>query len=493
MKKRIAVIGGGLGGLSAAIRLAVTGFDVHLFEQNYIVGGKAGSLNIKDFRFDTGPSLLTMPFVLEELVNFAGENIGDYINLKPLGIVCKYFYPDGTVLNTFSKREALINELSKKLGENSGSLNKYLDYSKSIYDLTAELFLFNSFSEPKTFLNTKALKTLLNLPRIDPFRTMHEANSSFFKNPKTVQLFDRYATYNGSNPYMAPATLNIIQHVEYNLGAFVPEKGINSIPETLHKIASKVGVKFHFNSKVKSIVANKNFVTGIVVENNELQFDAVISNADVNYTYNNLLTGLESRQAEKYKSLEPSSSAIVFYWGVKGIHKELEVHNIIFSSNYKKEFEDLFDRQKCSDDPTIYIYVSSKYNPGDAPDGCENWFVMINAPYNKGQNWDNEINTTREKILNKIESTLRKEIRSSIICESILDPVRIEVATSSTFGSLYGISSNNKYAAFLRQRNRSKEFKGLYFCGGSAHPGGGIPLVLLSGKIAAELAAKDLA
>ncbi|HPI36981.1 MAG TPA: phytoene desaturase family protein [Ignavibacteriaceae bacterium] len=493
MKKRIAVIGGGLGGLSAAIRLAVTGFDVHLFEQNSIVGGKAGSLNIKDFRFDTGPSLLTMPFVLEELINFAGENIGDYIKLKPLDIVCKYFYPDGTVLNTFSKREELINELSKKLGESSGSINKYLDYSKRIYDLTAELFLFNSFSEPKTFLNKKALKTLFNLPRIDPFRTMHQANSSFFKNPKTVQLFDRYATYNGSNPYMAPATLNIIQHVEYNLGAFVPEKGINSIPETLHKIASKIGVKIHFNSKVKSIVTNENSVTGIVVENTELQFDAVVSNADVNYTYNNLLAGLESRQAEKYKSLEPSSSAIVFYWGVKGIHKEFEVHNILFSSNYKKEFEDIFIEQKCSDDPTIYIYVSSKYNPGDAPDGCENWFVMINAPYNKGQNWDNEINTTREKILNKIESVLKKEIRSNIICESILDPVKIEINTSSKFGSLYGISSNNKYAAFLRQRNRSKEFKGLYFCGGSAHPGGGIPLVLLSGKIAAELAAKDLA
>lgn len=492
MKKKIAVIGGGLGGLSAAIRLAATGFDVHLFEQNSIVGGKAGSLNIKDFRFDTGPSLLTMPFVLEELVNFAGENIGDYIKLKPLDIVCKYFYPDGTILNAFSKRDELINEISKKLGENSGSLNKYLDYSKRIYDLTAELFLFNSFSEPKTFLNTKALKTLLHLPKIDPFRTMHEANSSFFKDPRAVQLFDRYATYNGSNPYMAPATLNIIQHVEYNLGAFIPEKGIYAIPETLHKIANKVGVKIHLDSKVKSIVTNEDSVTGIVVANNELKFDAVISNADVNYTYKNLLAGKKSRHAKKYKSLEPSSSAVVFYWGVKGIHKELEVHNIIFSSNYKKEFEDIFDRQKCSDDPTIYIYVSSKYNSEDAPDGYENWFVMINAPYNNGQNWDNKINTTREKILNKIESILRKEIRSNIICESFLDPVRIEVATSSTFGSLYGISSNNKYAAFLRQRNRSKEFKGLYFCGGSAHPGGGIPLVLLSGKIAAELAAKDL-
>ena len=493
MKKRIAVIGGGLGGLSAAIRLAVTGFDVHLFEQNDSVGGKANSIRIDGFRFDSGPSLLTMPFVLEELINFAGEKVEDYLRLQPLEILCRYFYPDGVKLNAYSERGKLVAEISDKLGEEAGSITKYLEYSKRIYDLTAELFLFNSFSEPKTFLNKKALKTLFNLPSIDPFRTMHKANFSFFKNPQTVQLFDRYATYNGSNPYMAPATLNIIQHVEYNLGAFIPEKGIYAISETLHKIAAKVGVKIHLNAKVKSIVTNENSVTGIVVEKNELRFDAVITNADVNYTYKNLLAGKKSRHAKKYQSLEPSSSAVVYYWGVKGVHKELEVHNIIFSSDYKREFEDIFGEHKCSDDPTIYIYVSSKYNPGDAPDGCENWFVMMNAPYNKGQNWEKDIKGIRDIIINKIETVLKKEIRSNILCESILDPVKIESNTSSMFGSLYGISSNNKYAAFLRQRNRSKEFKGLYFCGGSAHPGGGIPLVLLSGEIAAELAAKDLA
>jgi len=493
MKKKIAVIGGGLGGLSVSIRLALAGFDVHLFEQNDHVGGKAGSINIDGFRFDSGPSLLTMPFVLEELFNVADEKIEEHIVLESLDILCKYFYPDGTELNAFSKREKLITEISEKLGESNNSVNKYLNYSKQIYDLTVELFLFKSFSEPKTFLNIKALKTLFNLPKIDPFRTMHEANLSFFNNPRTVQLFDRYATYNGSNPYKAPATLNIIQHVEYNLGAFVPTKGIYSITEALFTLASKSGVKIHLNSKVESILTNRNAVTGVVLDNNEHSFDAVISNADVNYTYKYLLAGKKSSRVERYKSLEPSSSAVVFYWGIKGIYNEFEVHNILFSSDYKREFEDIFIDKKCSDDPTIYIYVSSKYNPGDAPEGCENWFVMINTPYNSGQNWENEIHRVKETIIKKIESRLKKDIGKSILCEVILDPIKIEANTSSTFGSLYGISSNNKYAAFLRQRNRSNEFKGLYFCGGSAHPGGGIPLVLLSGKIAAELVAKDLA
>ncbi|MBX2975755.1 MAG: phytoene desaturase [Ignavibacteriaceae bacterium] len=491
MSRKIGVIGGGFGGLSAAIRLAKLGFNVDLFEQNETVGGKANSISLDGFRFDTGPSLLTMPFVLNELFDFVDEEINDYIQLQSLDILCKYFYSDGLTVNAYSDRGKLINEFSTKFGESEKLIEKYLNYSKQIYDLTAELFLFKSFSEISTFLNLSALKTLLQINKLDTFRTMHVANESFFNNKKAIQLFDRYATYNGSNPYLAPATLNIIQHVEYNLGAFIAKKGIYSISLALESIAKNVGVNIYKSSKVEQILHEKKRVDGLVINENVKKYHAIISNSDVNNTYKNLLGDNSSKSAIKYSKLQPSSSAIVFYWGVKGNYDNLEIHNILFSDDYQNEFDEIFTKKSIPSDPTIYIYVSSKFNSEDAPPNSENWFVMINAPFNSGQEWKIEIEKLREIIIRKIERQLGISLRENIVCESILNPLKIESKTSSMYGSLYGISSNNKYAAFLRQRNRSKEYKGLYFCGGSAHPGGGIPLVLLSGKITAELVEKD--
>jgi phytoene desaturase len=320
---------------------------------------------------------------------------------------------------------------------------------------------------------------------------MHSANEKFFNDKKTIQLFDRYATYNGSNPYKVPATLNIIQHVEYNLGSYIPRKGMYSVANALHRLAEKNGVRFHFNDKVKRIVHQEKKVKGIINEVNGSEVfhenEIVVSNADVNFTYQNLLNVSGNKSAKKYASLEPSSSAMVFYWGVKGIYNELETHNILFSDDYQKEFTELFEVKISPADPTVYIYISSKFNSSDAPHGCENWFVMINAPANYGQDWKSEINRIRNTVLKKIKDILKIDLYDKIIFERILTPVDIENNTSSFRGSIYGISSNNKSAAFLRQRNRSKDFKGLYFCGGSAHPGGGIPLVLLSGKITSDL------
>lgn len=489
-KRKIAVIGSGLGGLSAAIRLAASGYRVDLYEQNSKPGGKANQISENGFRFDTGPSLLTMSFVIKELFESASEKIDDYLKIIPLNNLCKYFYDDGTVINAYADVEKFAREISDKTTDTAESVKKYLKYSEKIYHLTADLFLFKDFSDPKNFLTKMAFKTLLNINGIDPFRTMHKANKSFFRDKKTVQLFDRYATYNGSNPYKAPATLNIIQHVEYNLGGYILRDGIYSLVKALHKLASKKGINFFFDSKVTQIHHNDFSVTGITINRNGIvekkNYDVIISNADANHTYKQLLKDTFSPSAKRYSKLEPSTSALVFYWGVKGIHKELEIHNILFSSRYKNEFSDLFERKICPDDPTVYIYISSRFKEDDAPAGHENWFVMINAPYIDNQNWEREIEKSRKNIFDKIKERLDINIENKIVFEKILTPGMIEKQTGSTLGSLYGISSNGRSAAFVRQKNRSKEYSGLYFCGGSSHPGGGIPLVILSGKMAAE-------
>jgi phytoene desaturase len=289
---------------------------------------------------------------------------------------------------------------------------------------------------------------------------------------------------------MAPATLNIIPHVEYNMGSYIVEQGIYAISESLYKLAKEVGVRIFANHYVDSILYKDDKISGVAVNGQNFLYDFVVSNADASYTYKKLMNDSRTKNAKRYARLEPSSSALVFYWGING-KSRLGVHNILFSRDYKEEFKEIFSDNTCPVDPTVYIYISSKFKKDDAPTGMENWFVMINAPYDKNQEWVLETKKSRAGIINKINKTLNLDIESKIRCELILTPPEIEKKTGSYKGSLYGISSNSRSAAFLRQSNRSKQYKGLYFCGGSVHPGGGIPLVLLSGKLAAAAIAKD--
>lgn len=485
----LAVIGSGLGGLSAAIRLAYNGYDITVFEQNSEPGGKARSIEQNGFRFDTGPSLLTMPFVIEELFHSVGENISDYLTIKKLDNLCRYFYNEGTVLNAYANVNKFSEEIETHTSEKKVNLLKYLNYCKNIYDLTADIFLFNNLYDISTYANTKALKTLFKIGKIDSFRTMNEANRSFFTDEKIIQLFNRYATYNGSNPYECPATLNIISHVEYNIGGYYIEGGMYKLTQALYELALKKGVKFEFNTKVERIITHNNIVQGIEVDKKALYCEAVISNADVYNTYNNLLNSGSSKPAKKYNSLEPSSSALVYYWGVDIQSENLDVHNILFSADYKNEFDELFERKVYPTDPTIYIYISSKFAKDDAPNKMENWFVMINTPY-VNDNLKIPDEKLKNVILDKIKNVTGYDLKGKVKSEQIMTPFDIESKTGSFKGSIYGISSNNRKAAFMRQPNRSKHYKSLYFTGGSAHPGGGIPLVLLSGKICADAVMK---
>ena len=244
INKNCAVIGAGLGGLAASIRLAMKGYQVTVFEKNASPGGKASQIITDKFRFDSGPSLLTMPFVLQDLFSAAGENMKDYLQLQKLDIICKYFYSDGTILNAYSNQGDFISEAVNKTKETKENLERFFNYSKRIYDLTAELFLFNPLLDSKNLFNTKSIKTLLQLNKIDTMRSMHQAIASFLIDDKMIQLFDRYATYNGSNPFTAPATLNLISYVENGMGPYISKTGIYSITESLYKLAVKLVVQF---------------------------------------------------------------------------------------------------------------------------------------------------------------------------------------------------------------------------------------------------------
>jgi phytoene desaturase len=316
---------------------------------------------------------------------------------------------------------------------------------------------------------------------------MDAANAAFFSDPKMVQLFDRYATYNGSDPYQVPATLNIIPYVEHHFGGFAVDGGIYQVVLAFERLAAERGTVFRYETPVTGILHDSGRITGVSTTEGSEPFDVVVSNTDVRLTYEALLNDPDAPMAQRYRKLTPSSSGIAFYWGVDRSFPELTVNNILFSRDYPTEFRQIFYEQRVPEDPTVYINITSKVTASDAPPSGENWFVLVNTPYDGGQDWDQEVAVVREKIITTIEKRLRAPISPHISCEEVLTPRDISRKTNTHRGSLYGIASNSRFAAFLRHPNRSRRYRGLYFVGGSAHPGGGMPLVVLSGAITAEL------
>lgn len=485
MAKKVAIIGSGISGLACSIRLAGRGFDVSVFEKNNVAGGKINQIKAEGYRFDTGPSLLTLPGLLYELFEMANENIDNYLEIKKLDNICRYFYDDGTIINAYSNPLDFANEITNKTLDGKDNFLHYLENAKELYNLTSKTFIFSPFQKIETFFTPEAKAIARNLNKLDAFYSLHKRNLKSFKDKKLVQLFDRYATYNGSNPYKAPATLKIISHLEHQIGAFIAKNGMYQIVKALYNLAVKKGVTFHFNSKVNEISYTNREIKGIYVNNEFIPYCKVICNVDITYAYKNLL---KNRKAPwQFKTQEYSSSAIIFYWGIKKQFPQLDIHNIMFSANYKKEFEYLFNKKQLYTDPTVYIYISSKINNNDAPVNCENWFTMINAPHDVGQDWKEYVTLAKNYIVEKINKVLNIEILDLIDFEDIAYPKTIALATSSYKGALYGPSSNSKLSAFMRHANFKKNVKGLYFIGGSVHPGGGIPLCLASAKIVDQL------
>ncbi|MBD3166556.1 phytoene desaturase [bacterium] len=481
------VIGGGVGGLAGAIRLAKLGWDVELFERLDRVGGKMNELRVGAYRWDTGPSLMTMPDIIAELFEFAGERIEDHVSLVPVDPVCRYYWPDGSELDTHADQERMRAALDAFAPGSGAEYERFFRYTRSIYEAAAGVFLETPFHEMRHLLQPKNLSALRSLPRIDPVRTLHQSVKRLFSDPRLVQLFDRYATYNGSSPYEAPATLNIIPYVEFGLGGYYAEGGMYRIMEAMVALAEKLGVTIHTGALVERIIHDGTRAHGLKVNGEIIYADAILSNMDVVMTHRHLIDGFET-QTRKLEQLEPSLSGMIFFWGVKGRHDRLAHHNIFFSEDYRQEFNRIFIDRRAPDDPTVYVAITQKHDGTHAPRGSENWFVLLNMPYLYGdRDWERETRKMRKAVLR----TLRRhglEIEDKIEVERVWTPVDFYRRWASNRGSIYGLSSNGRAAAFQRPANRSRILDGLYFAGGSTHPGGGVPLCMLSGRHAATLA-----
>lgn len=394
------------------------------------------------------------------------------------------------MINAFADATAFAEEMKVKTGEETGKVLAYLKQSERLYNDIGTVFLDHSLHRRKSLLKAPLAKAIKATRLKFVLGSLNDLNANHFTRPESVQIFNRFATYNGSNPFKAPGMLSLIPHLELNQGTFYAKGGMKSITEALYKLALKKGVKFNFESPVQRIIDVEGRVKGVVVNDTNFYADVAVSNMDVYFTYKYLLN--DDRKANKLLRQERSSSAIIFYWGIKKIFPELQLHNIFFSKDYKDEFEYLFRLKSLSNDPTVYINITSKMESGQAPEGKENWFVMVNAPANHKQDWEALKKQCRKAVIHKLNRILNTDIESYIEVEETLDPVKIEQQTSSFMGALYGSGSNSRFAAFLRHPNFSSTVKGLYFAGGTVHPGGGIPLCLKSARLVSELIESDI-
>ena len=482
---KVAIIGSGIGGICSAIRLKKKGFDVDVFEKNEFPGGKLSTFKLGDFRFDAGPSLFTMPHLVDELFTICDENPRNFFNYKKKKIHCKYFWNDGKKFTAYSDKNKFFNEVEKEFNISGNVVKKYLSKAEIKYNLTEKIFLNKSLHKLSTYLNTDTIKALFKINFFQINKTLNKVNQDELKNKYLVQMFNRYATYNGSSPYKTPGMMSLIQHLENHYGTYIPEGGMYEIAKSLYKLANKIGVKFNFNSEITNLKVDNKKIKYIEINNiKKIEADYVISNVDTHHFYHKLLGNKISHSSLKS---ERSSSAVIFYWCMKNINTNLDLHNIFFASDYKSEFESIFEKKELYNDPTIYVNITSKDVKNDAPKNSENWFVMVNAPQNANQNWDSEIKILKKVIIEKLEKILNININDKLIEEKIYSPVDLDKNTNSYLGSLYGTSSNDMFSSFLRHPNFSRKLKNVFFCGGSVHPGGGIPLCILSSKITSEL------
>jgi phytoene desaturase len=488
LDQAIIVVGGGLGGLAAAIHLAVRGRRVVLLEKNELVGGKLSLIAESGYTFDTGPSLLTMPGVLRDLYAAAGRRLEEDLTLVPVEPICRYRWPNGTRFDASQSLPLLIQEIARLDPHDIAGFFSFMAYAARIYQAVAGPFLLHPFDGLRDLLTPVALRDAW---KIDPFRTVDQAVRAFFHSPYLRQVFNRYATYNGSSPYLAPATFNLIAYIEFVEGGWYVQGGMYELARALERLAGQLGVEVRTRSPVDQVVVRDGAARGVILAGGEcLDAEAVVVNVDPRYAYESLLPA--GRMAARLARLEPSCSGFILLLGVDRVYAELAHHNIFFSADYEREFAAIFGKRVPAPDPTVYVSATSRSDPTHAPAGHMNLFVLINAPaLHPRVNWSRETTGYRDLIVRKLERMGLEELERHITYERLITPQDIQARYNVAGGAIYGPASNRPWTAFLRPPLRAPDIRRLYFVGGGTHPGGGIPLVLLSGRAGAERVLAD--
>ncbi len=479
---RVVVVGGGVGGLATAIRLAATGHPVTLLERNDAVGGKLAVFERDGFSFDVGPSLVTLPHIVDEVFRVAGTSLDEQVDLVRLDPQFRYRWRDGSVLDLPddpADTEAAFEEFASGAGRQWRTFD---DNGRRIWDVSERTFFAGPMSNPLSLL--KRMESPRDLLDIDALRTLRSAARDTFDDDRLRQWAGRYATYSGSSPATAPATLSCIAHIESRYGCWYPLGGLRALRDAFARVALDAGVEIRTSTEVVAITSTPNRVTGVeLADGSFVDAAIVVSNADADHLYADLLP--DEKALGKVRRAERSTSGFSLSIGVRGRTDGIRHHNVWFSGDSFQEFREI-DAGRLASDPTIYGCVSSTTDPSQAPDDDENWFLLVNTPPGVGV----DAESYRDLVLDRLAShgvDLRRRMR---FCAH-MTPADIEHNYRSPGGSIYGTSSNGRRSAFARPANRGAR-EGLYLVGGSSHPGGGLPLVTTSARIVAQMIADDV-
>lgn len=486
MAKKVVVIGGGLGGLSAAISLRQKGYEVELYEKNEHIGGKLNRLEQDGFGFDLGPSILTMPHIFEKLFVGSGRQMADYVQIERLPHQWRSFFPDGTTLDLHEDL-AQMEQLNPALkAKDFKQYKKLLQYSKGLYDITEQGYFEKGLDNLSEIL--KHHGPIQALRKFDLNSTMFEAIDQRISNPQFRDMLSYIVKYVGSSAYNAPAVLNMMLYMQQAQGIWYVRGGMNQLANGLVQLAQEIGVTFHLGKKIVQLDTNKRAITAAYADDGtKLEADYFVSNMEVIPTYEQLTNEQKNYTEKLNKKFEPASSGLVLHLGVKQEYPQLAHHNFFFSNNMKQQMDSIFNKHELPDDPVIYLVNVNKTDPSQALPGHENIKVLPHIPYLQGKQLTRQdYELFAEKVLVKLERMGLHNLRESIVTKDMWTPHDIERTYGSDRGAIYGTVSDKQMNKGFKHPKQSERYDNLYFVGGTVNPGGGMPMVTLSGQQVAD-------
>ncbi|MCP1170603.1 phytoene desaturase family protein [Limimaricola litoreus] len=493
----IGIIGGGLGGLASACTLAARGHKVILFEKNDWLGGKAAVLEEEGFRFDMGPTILTMPRVLERIFGEAGRDLHQELDLRRLDPQWRCFYDDGSVLDLRDDPRKAAEEIGRLSPADRAGFERFMEVASRLSDVSDRFFFWKSVEDLRDTMDLKGsmnLSTLSDVMALRMHRTVAGQIKRDVKDHRVAQMLEHFIQYVGSSPLASPAVLCGIAQMQQGEGVWYPMGGTRAVPKALAQLAESLGVEVRTGTGVSKIEVDKGRARAIVTDTGErVACERIVSNMDSVRTYDELVGGDEGRAFAKSRKREAACSGVVLYLGLDRAYEHLAHHNFVFSRDPEEEFAAIYDKGEPAPDPTAYVAAPARTEPGVAPEGGEALYVLVHTPYLRPHHdWKTMLPGYRDVIMEKLKRTAGMEdIEERIVVERSLTPQDIHERYRVLNGAIYGLASHGKVMGAFKPGNRSRQVEGLYLAGGSAHPGPGMPMALMSGWIAADTLDQD--